>query len=113
MQELQAADGIAGHGNRNRPPLQNISGQQEMIHRMPVTLQLANQVIKLRHLTLAEIASELHRSEDEIAEACRMLLLPLPDADVEPPRTPPPEEEHAALRERIPKKWRDHYGTGE
>lgn len=54
---------------------------------MPVALQLANQVLKLRHLTLAEIASKLHRSEDEIAEACRMLLSPLPDQDVEPPRS--------------------------
>ena len=30
---------------------------------MPVTLQLANQVIKFRHLTLPEIAGKLRRSE--------------------------------------------------
>jgi hypothetical protein len=67
-----------------------------------------NQVLKLRHLTLAEIAGRLQRSEREVAEACRMLLLPIPDYDVEPQRWERPDEERAALRERIPKKWRDH-----
>lgn len=65
---------------------------------MPVTLQLAMRLQKLRHLTLAEIGSKLNRSEDEIAEACRMLLLPLPDGDIESRRTSPADDERAELR---------------
>ena len=70
---------------------------------MPVTLQLAMQLQKLRHLTCAEIARKLHRSEDEIADACRMLLLPLPDGDVEARRTAPSDDARAALRDRVPR----------
>jgi len=71
------------------------------------------QLQKLRHLTLAEIAGRLHRSEDEIAEACRMLLVSLPDSDVEPPRSTRSDAERATLRERVPKKWLGHYTDGE
>ena len=80
-----------------------------MVAACPSRSNSPNQVLKLRHLTLAEIAGKLQRSEREITEVCRMLLLPIPDYDVEPQRWERPDEARAALRERIPKKWRDHY----
>ena len=68
---------------------------------MFVTVQLAMQLQMLCHLTRAEIAAKLHRSEEEIAEACRMLPLPRPDHDVESARSARSDEERAALRADI------------
>lgn len=78
---------------------------------MPITLQLANQVLKLRrqNLTVARMAEALGRSEAETLEAHRMLGIAIADRDDDPPRSRPSGPERAALRERIPKKWQGHY----
>jgi hypothetical protein len=82
---------------------------------MPITLQFANQVIALRRqrMTVAQMAETLCRSEAEILDAHCMLGLGIADRDDDPPRSTPSDEERAALRERIPKKWQGHYGSGE
>jgi hypothetical protein len=81
---------------------------------MPVTLQLANQVLKLRrqNMTVGLMAAELGRTEAEILETHRMLGIGIAGEIVDQ-QTSPTDEARAALRERIPKKWRGHYGKAE
>jgi hypothetical protein len=80
---------------------------------MTVTLQLANQVRRLGrdHLTVEKIAARLGLPEAEILEALCMHGLPLPGETIEE-RPRPSNEERAALRERMPKKWQDRIGKG-
>jgi len=75
---------------------------------MPVTLRLANQVRRLGadNLTVAQIASRLALPETAIVEALSMLGLPLPGETIEK-RIGPTDEERAALRASMPKRWQD------
>ena len=76
--------------------------------RMTVTLQLANQVRRLgrEHMTVEQIANRLGVPEQAITHALCMLGLPLPGETVaEWPSLP--DEERAALRARMPKRWQD------
>jgi len=81
---------------------------------MLVTLELATEVLKLRrqHVTVAKMAEALGRSETEILDAHCMLGIAIADRDDEPPRPRLSCAERAARRERLPKKWQDHYVRG-
>ena len=75
---------------------------------MTVALQLANAVRRLgrESLTVEQIAARLALPEAAILETLSMLGLPLPGETIEePPR--PTNEERAALRTRMPKRWQD------
>jgi hypothetical protein len=75
---------------------------------MAVTLQLANQVRWLgrKNLTVQQIAKRLALPEAAILETLSMLGLPLPGVTLEE-RIGPTDEERAALRMRMPKRWQD------
>jgi hypothetical protein len=75
---------------------------------MPVTIQLANQVRRLGRddLTVEQIAACLALPEAAILETLSMLGLPLPGETIEA-RPRPSNEERAALRVRMPKRWQD------
>jgi hypothetical protein len=78
---------------------------------MTVTLQLANQVRRLGrdNLTVQQIAVRLALPEAAILETLSMLGLPLPGETFEQ-RTGPTDEERAALRAKMPKRWQDRRG---
>jgi hypothetical protein len=75
---------------------------------MPVTLQLAMQLQKLRHLTVAQAAERLRLPQRDIEEACRMLALPMAH-DPEPPLQGPDDGDRVAARANWPMKWRQRY----
>ena len=79
------------------------------VHAMLVTLQLANEVRRLGRagMNVGEIAETLGRPAADIMETLRMLGLPLPGRHrtSDPPN--PPDAAHAALREKMPKRWQD------
>ena len=80
---------------------------------MTVTLQLANQVRRLgrEDMTVEQIAVRLGRPEQAIMDALSMLGLPLPGEMIEE-RPRPDEEQRAALRATMPKKWQDRIHPG-
>jgi hypothetical protein len=80
---------------------------------MPVSLQLVMKLQKLRHLTHAEAAERLALPVAAIEEASRMGAVTMRDEDVEQTQSESSPNERAALRDRIPKKWREHYGDGD
>ena len=75
---------------------------------MTVTLQLADQVRLLgrENLTVEQIAARLALPEAAILETLTMLGLPLPGETIEG-RARRSQEERAALRARMPKRWQD------
>ena len=81
---------------------------------MTVTLQLAQEVLKLRrqNVTVAQMAEALGRTEAEILDAHSMLGISIA-GEIGDQRTAPSDEARAALRARTPKKWQSHYGNGE
>jgi hypothetical protein len=81
---------------------------------MPVTLQLANQVLKLQrqHMVIAQMAAHTKRTEAEILEAHQMLGMSIA-GEIVHQRVALPEAERAALRERWPTKWQGHYGRSD
>jgi len=75
---------------------------------MTVTLQLANQVRRLgrENLTVEQTAVRLGLPEAAIMETLTLLDLPLPGETIEErPRLS--DEEHAAIRAKMPKRWQD------
>ena len=75
---------------------------------MLVTLQLANQVRRLgrQKMTVEQIAARLSLPEGATMDALSMLGLPLPgEFDWERARST--DDERAALRERMPKRWQE------
>ena len=79
---------------------------------MPVTLQLAMRLQKMRHLTVAQAAERLGLAQSAIDEACRMLSLPMAQ-EPEPPPQGPDDAERAAARANWPVKWQQRYEKGE
>ena len=81
---------------------------------MPVTLQFANQVLKLRRqrMTVAQMAEALGRSEAEILDAHCMLGIAIADRDDDPPRPRLSVAERDAMIERMPKKMQDRIRKG-
>ena len=80
---------------------------------MPVTIQLANEVRRLGRegMTVPEIAQTLGRPQEDIMDTLRMLGLPLPNERDERARISLSDEERAALRAKMPKKWQDRRGS--
>lgn len=74
---------------------------------MPITLQFAQRVLRLRRRTDIEIAVELQCRPEDVAEARRMLALPVVDDEPDPPRPAITDEQHRANWERMPKAWQD------
>ena len=79
---------------------------------MQVTIQLANDVRRLGRegMTVETIAVALCRPEADVMETLRMLGLPLPGElrTSGPPN--PSDDERAALRAKMPKRWQDRQG---
>lgn len=75
---------------------------------MSVTLQLAQRVRLLCRdgLTVPNVARRLQCSEGDVLEALRTLGLPLPGESFEPPPKAS-DEDRAAVRAKMPKKWQD------
>ena len=76
---------------------------------MTVTLQLANKVRRLGRdgMTVGEIATTLGRPEGDIMETLSMLGLPLPGERIERGAHTLSDDERAALRGKMPKRWQD------
>lgn len=85
-------------GHRGAEPLELL---------VPVNLQLAMRLPKLRHLTPAEAAVQLHVTEEQVREACRMLYLAMRNDDAKSPRPPVDKAARVANFERMPKSWQD------
>jgi len=75
---------------------------------MPVDLKFAQRVRLLYRdgLTVPNVARRLQCSEADVLDALRMLGLPLPGETFEPPQKAS-DEERAAVRAKMPKKWQD------
>lgn len=61
-------------------------------------------------MNAGEIATTLGRPEADIMETLRMLGLPLPGERASVPAHTLSDEERAALRSRMPKRWQDRQG---
>jgi DNA-directed RNA polymerase specialized sigma24 family protein len=73
-----------------------------------VSLQLAMQLQKLRHLTASQAAERLGIPVAEVEKACRMLALPM-SHEPEPPLRGPDDAEHTADRVKWPMKKQQRY----
>jgi hypothetical protein len=74
---------------------------------MPITLQFAQRVLKLRTLSDIAMAVALQCQPGDVAEARRMLALPAVDDELEVPLPLPTEAQRRANWERMPKAWQD------
>jgi len=80
---------------------------------MPVTIRFANDVRRLGRdgMNVGEIAATLGRPEADIMETLTMLGLPLPGERTERGALTLSDQERAALRSKIPKRWQGRRAT--
>jgi hypothetical protein len=79
---------------------------------MEVTIRFADQVRRLSRegMTVAQIATALRRPTADILETLTMLGLPLPGEHIALGLHTLSDEERAALRGKMPKRWQDRRG---
>jgi len=81
---------------------------------MSVTLNFAQRVRLLCRdgLTVPNVARRLQSTDAEVLEALTMLGLPMPGEFIDEPPPKASDEERAAVRAKMPKKWQDRMDNG-